>query len=98
MSAFLIAAGALGVSRRRFLVAFGTARVVRYGLVAWLALAYGRHVVRFWSGNLQKWSAPVLWVFGGMLVSGIGYGIWRIRRQRSQQRQIDLAVGQPRSV
>src|SRR5580698_8150128 len=32
---FLLASGALGVSRRKFFVAFGLARAVRYSLVAW---------------------------------------------------------------
>src|SRR6266436_3341758 len=42
----LLAAGALGVSRKRFLVSFGLARTCRYALVAWLADTYGGVVVR----------------------------------------------------
>jgi membrane protein DedA with SNARE-associated domain len=74
---FVLASGALGVARRRFLLVFGAARSLRYTLIAWLGVAYGRHVVRLWSSTLQKWSAPLLWSFVVLLVAGIGFGRWR---------------------
>jgi membrane protein YqaA with SNARE-associated domain len=80
MSMFLIAAGALGISCKRFLLAFSAGRIIRYTLVAWLAVAYGRRIVRVWSGTLDKWSAPLLWVFISFLTCGIAYGIWQFRR------------------
>lgn len=79
---FALASGALGVSRGRFLTVFGAARALRYSLVAWLAAAYGRRVVRTWSGTLQKWSTPLLCVFVGLVVAGACYGIWKIRGLR----------------
>lgn len=75
---FALASGALGVSRRRFLVVYGSARALRYSLIAWLGALYGRHAIRMWSGTLQKWSAPLLSVFVSLLVAGIGFGIWKI--------------------
>ena len=84
---FALASGALGVPRRRFLVVFGTARILRYSLVAWLGVTYGRIIVGLWSHNLQKWSIPVLCVFVGLLLAGICYGIWKIR----EMRKIDAA-------
>jgi membrane protein YqaA with SNARE-associated domain len=83
LSPFILASGALGVSRRRFLAAYGAARILRYGLVTWLAVSYGRRVVRIWSKELEKWSAPLLWTFLGLLVAGLCLGIWQFRRQRN---------------
>jgi membrane protein YqaA with SNARE-associated domain len=82
LAPFVLASGALGVSRRRFLVVYGAARCLRYGLVAWLGVVYGRAVARLWSGSLQKWTAPLLWVFAGMLLCGAWYGIWKVRSLR----------------
>lgn len=82
LSPFVLASGALGVSRIRFFVAFGAARTLRYSLIAWLGVAYGRHVIGLWSAALQRWSAPLLWVFGGMIVAGICFGTWKIRGLR----------------
>jgi membrane protein YqaA with SNARE-associated domain len=79
---FALASGALGVSRGRFLTTFGVARALRYSLVAWLGIVYGRRVVRIWSGSLQKWSMPLLCVFVGLMVAGVCFGIWKIRGLR----------------
>jgi membrane protein YqaA with SNARE-associated domain len=79
---FLLASGALGVSRRRFLAVFSTARSLRYVFIAWLGATYGRRIVHLWSGSLQKWSNPLLCVFIFLLTAGICFGIWKIRGLR----------------
>jgi membrane protein YqaA with SNARE-associated domain len=83
LAPFLLASGALGVSRRAFLLTFGAARTLRYSFVAWLAVRYGRHIVRMWSGTLEKWQTPLLWSFAAVVVSGVIYGIVKLRRHRS---------------
>lgn len=79
---FALASGALGVPPARFLAVFGTARGLRYSFIAWLGVTYGRGIVRLWSGSLQKWSTPLLWVFVTVLTIGIGLGVWKIRGLR----------------
>ncbi|MGD0629409.1 MAG: VTT domain-containing protein [Terracidiphilus sp.] len=81
LSPFILAAGALGVARKPFLLAFGAARTLRYSLVAWLAVKYGRHMVRVWSGTLEKWETPLLWIFAAVVVSGVALGIVKLRGQ-----------------
>ncbi len=76
---FALASGALGVSRRRYLLVYGAARTLRYSFIAWLGVAYGRHVIHLWSGTLQKWSTPLLCVFVGLLVSCVCFGIWKVQ-------------------
>jgi membrane protein YqaA with SNARE-associated domain len=82
LSPFVLASGALGVSPGRFIAVYGAARSLRYSLVAWLGVAYGPRVVRMWSGTMQKWSAPLLWLSGALLVAGVGMGIRKIRNLR----------------
>jgi membrane protein YqaA with SNARE-associated domain len=77
---FLLAAGALGVSRKRFLIAYNAARLARYGLVAWAGVAYGRTVVRWWTSTLAGWSEIIAWTFAVAFAGAIAYGIWRYRR------------------
>lgn len=80
---FVLAAGALGVSRRRFLVVYGAARTLRYSLIAWLGVTYGRMIVRVWSGAfVQKWSTPLLCVIVCFMIAGVCYGLWKIRGLR----------------
>lgn len=85
LAPFVLASGALGVPRRRFLMVYGSARSLRYGLVAWLGVVYGRSVARLWSGTLQKWTTPLVWVFIAMMVAGVVFGIYKVRRQRKPE-------------
>lgn len=80
----LLAAGALGVSRKRFLVSFSLARAFRYALVAWLADTYGRVVVRAFRQYLAGWSTTIMWIYLGLVVAGILYGVWKFRHQRRE--------------
>jgi len=78
---FLLASGALGVSRRKFFLSFGLARAFRYSLVAWLAATYGRDMVRAFRHYLAGWSTILMWVYLGLMVAGILYGVWKFRHQ-----------------
>jgi membrane protein YqaA with SNARE-associated domain len=80
----LLAAGALGVSRKRFLISFSLARAFRYSLIAWLAAIYGGAVVRAFRHYLSGWSTTIMWIYLGLVVAGILYGLWKFRHQRRQ--------------
>jgi membrane protein YqaA with SNARE-associated domain len=77
---FLLAAGAAGLSRGRFLISYCTARAVRYGLVAGVGYKYGRVVINFWQKDLKGWSAPILIAYISLLMLGVLYGVWKYRR------------------
>jgi membrane protein DedA with SNARE-associated domain len=78
---FLLAAGALGVSRGRFFIAYGAARTIRYSLIGWLGFTYGRRLIRLWTKELHGWSGPILWTFLALLLVGAAYGVWKYRRE-----------------
>ncbi len=80
----LLAAGALGVSRKRFLISFSVARTFRYALIAWLADTYGRVVLRVFRQYLAGWSTTIMWIYLGLVVAGILYGLWKFRHQRRE--------------
>lgn len=92
MTPFLLAAGALKVPRGRFLWAFGIARTVRFGLLAWLGLSFGRHFIHAWRHELDDWSPTILWIYGGVLVLGIAFAVWRMRRSKGTRAQRAGAV------
>lgn len=86
LSPFLLAAGALAVKRKQFMTAFAAARVLRYSFVAWIAVVYGRRIVRVWAGTLEKWQTPLEWAFGILVVGGIGLGIVKLRSKGRKAR------------
>lgn len=79
---FALAAGALGVSRYRFLATYGAARTLRYSVIAWVGVVYGRHAIHVWSVTLQKWSTPLICVFAGLFIAGTSVGVWKVRALR----------------
>jgi membrane protein YqaA with SNARE-associated domain len=65
---FLLAAGAMQYSRKKFVAALTLGRSLRYGVLAYLGVHYGRHFLRFFN----KYTKPTLFVLIGMsLVAGI---------------------------
>jgi uncharacterized membrane protein YdjX (TVP38/TMEM64 family) len=79
---FLLAAGALGIQRKKFLWSFAIARTARYSLIAWLGATYGRRMLRLWSRYLAGWSGVILWIFIGLLIAAILFGIWKYRHDQ----------------
>jgi membrane protein YqaA with SNARE-associated domain len=63
---FLIAAGAMQYSPKKFLVALTVGRGVRYSIMAALGFVYGRHILRFF----DQYYAPALTVLIGLAVIG----------------------------
>ena len=78
LSPFVLAAGALRMSRKKFLTTFTISRCLRHTIAAWLGIHYGRHIVRFWNGLSAKYATPVLiaiWV--GIAIS-CAFAFWQL--------------------
>ncbi|HUB18729.1 MAG TPA: VTT domain-containing protein [Acidobacteriaceae bacterium] len=82
---FLLAAGALGVTRRQLFLALGIARTIRYGGEAALAMMYGRPILHWFNRYLAGWSSVILYTFLGLLVAAILVGGWQYRREQRRQ-------------
>jgi membrane protein YqaA with SNARE-associated domain len=79
---FLLSAGALGLRRRSFVLAFLIARGARYSLDAWLGVTYGRRVIRVWADYLAGWSEVIIWSFLGLLAGAAIFGIWKYKHDQ----------------
>ncbi len=81
---FLLAAGALGVTRKQLIIALTIARSVRYGAEAALATLYGHAILGFWHHYLAGWSNVILYSFFGLLGAAILFGVWKYRHDTSR--------------
>jgi len=79
---FVLAAGALGVSRRDFLFSFASARALRFSFLGWLGFTYGRRVIGLWQKSMQGWTKPVLYVYLSLIVCGAALAGWRLLKNR----------------
>jgi membrane protein DedA with SNARE-associated domain len=80
---FLVAAGALGVTRRRFLASFGAARAIRYSIVAWLGVKYGRHMVHWWNRYMARYEGSISWAILGVFLAALAWGLWQWKRSNA---------------
>ena len=78
---FLLAAGAMQYSSKKFLGALATGRGIRYTIEAGLGFVYGRHVLRFFS----KYYAPSLTILIGLAVVGLALTLVQYFRHRKKE-------------
>lgn len=82
---FLLAAGAMQYSRQKFLLALTVGRGLRYGLLAYFGVIYGRHFLRFFN----KYTKPTIYALIGMaIVAGIAALVTYLRYQKSERNPV----------
>jgi len=64
---FLLAAGAMQYSVKKFLAALALGRIVRYSILAYLAARYGRHMLRF----ISQLRHPILIVVIALMAAAV---------------------------
>ena len=77
---FLLAAGALQYSRKKFLAALVVGRGVRYTIVAALGFHYGRHILRFF----DRYYKPALAILIGLALIGTVLTVIQYLRYRKK--------------
>ncbi len=80
---FLLAAGAMQYSRKKFVVALALGRAIRFTIVAGLGAIYGRHIVRFFS----QYYKPALFVLIALAVMGGVLALIQYYRYRNRTAQ-----------
>jgi membrane protein YqaA with SNARE-associated domain len=88
---FLLAAGAMQYSRRKFLAALTLGRGLRYGILAYLGLLYGRHFLRFFN----KYTKPTVYALVAMSAIGGIAALVAYLRYRNQGGSPARAAHQP---
>lgn len=73
---FLLAAGALQYSQKKFIGALALGRGIRYFIVAFLGFHYGRHILRFFSAYYK----PALAILIGLAVTGTAVSLLQYLR------------------
>ena len=78
LSPFVLAAGALHMSRRKFLTTFTISRCVRHTIAAWLGINYGRHILHLWNSLSAKYATPVLIVIWTGIAISCAVAFWKL--------------------
>lgn len=87
LSPFVLAAGALKMSRGKFMGTFTSSRLVRHSIAVWLGFHYGKHVLDFWRKFSATWGTPILiFVWTGILIS-VSYALWQLWKSSKANRK-----------
>jgi membrane protein YqaA with SNARE-associated domain len=78
LSPFVLAAGALKMSRKKFLTTFTISRAARHSIAAWLGIHYGRHIIRLWNGVSAKYATPFLIVLWAGIAISCAFAFWQL--------------------
>jgi len=78
LSPFVLAAGALNMSRRKFLTTFTISRAVRHAIAAGLGIVYGRQVLHFWAQFSEKWATTILIVLWSVILVSVAVAFYKL--------------------
>ena len=78
LSPFVLAAGALKMSLRTFMITFTSSRLVRHAIAIALGVRYGKQVLVVWNLFMQRWGTPVLIVLWAVILLGVAYAFWQL--------------------
>jgi membrane protein YqaA with SNARE-associated domain len=78
LSPFVLAAGALNMSRRTFMVTFTISRFLRHAAAAAIGIYYGPHVLRLWNMFTSKYEVPILVTIWSVILISVGIAFWRL--------------------
>jgi membrane protein YqaA with SNARE-associated domain len=78
LAPFVLAAGALKMSKNKFLTAFIISRTARHAIAAGLGLYYGRPILRLWNRLSAEYATPILVVVWTAIILSCAYAFWKI--------------------
>ena len=78
LSPFVLAAGALKMSRRKFMIAFTLSRLARHAIAVWLGIHYGRTVLVLWHKFLSRWGTPILIILWVGIAVSLSFAFWQL--------------------
>jgi len=78
LSPFVLAAGALNMSRKKFMITFTASRLARHAIAVWLGVHYGKHVLVLWRKFSTTWGTTILAVVWTLIAITLAYAIWQL--------------------
>jgi membrane protein YqaA with SNARE-associated domain len=78
LSPFVLAAGALNMSRNKFLSTFTLSRLARHAAAAAIGVYYGPHVVRMWNLFTRKYGVEILTAIWTIILVSVAIAFWKI--------------------
>jgi len=86
LSPFVLAAGALSMSRRKFMISFTVSRFLRHAAAAAIGVYYGPHVLHVWNKFSRKWAVPILIGIWTVILLSLAFAFWKLYKTSRDMR------------
>lgn len=86
LSPFVLAAGAVHMSRTTFMWAFTLSRLLRHSIAVGLGIYYGHAFLRLWSHFSARWATTLLITLWSVILLFTAIAIWRLYKTSRQLR------------
>jgi membrane protein YqaA with SNARE-associated domain len=80
LSPFVLAAGAVRMSRKKFMAAFTLSRLVRHIIAVWIGIRYGHAFLHLWTHFSAKWATTILITIWTIILLSLAFAIWKLIR------------------
>ena len=88
LSPFVLAAGAVHMSRKKFMAAFIISRFFRHCIAVWIGIRYGHAFLHLWTHFSAKWATTILISIWTIILLSLAVAIWKLIRS---SREINLS-------
>jgi membrane protein YqaA with SNARE-associated domain len=78
LSPFVLIAGAVHMSREKFMWAFTISRLLRHAIAVWIGIRYGHAFLHLWSSFNAKWATTILIALWSIILIFTAIAIWRL--------------------
>jgi membrane protein YqaA with SNARE-associated domain len=78
LSPFVLVAGAVHMSRKKFMASFVLSRCLRHSIAVWLGIRYGRGVIHLWQHLSAKWGTTFLVALWALILGFTAIAIWQL--------------------
>jgi membrane protein YqaA with SNARE-associated domain len=84
LSPFVLAAGALDMSQKKFLTTFTISRFLRHLAAAAIGIHYGASVLHLWNLFTRKYGVAILSVIWASILISVGIAFWKLYNTSKQ--------------
>lgn len=80
LAPFVLAAGALDMSKKKFMITFGISRFLRHVAAAAIGIYFGGGVLTVWNFITQKYGTLILSIIWAVILLSVAYAGWKLYR------------------
>ncbi len=91
LSPFVLVAGAVHMSRKKFMWSFTVSRCLRHSIAVWLGVHYGRGVIHLWQRLSARWGTTILIVVWTGILAFTAIAIWQLYKTSRKMKLKPLA-------